>query len=215
MRLGFTALPGFKSPSLRSSRPLSLDTSGRGAGCVAGPKVAVGLIPGPTTPDPSARWRPSSGGWPHGCSARLSSPWCGRAPAARPQPLRGLPLTMLPQQLQERGRALKGELALSLPLPGNDAAADTVPAFGRGAYAIRRAGTLVADHSQGFGACEKDGAKQEPADPGRRGRLPGAHSKQPDGGPRGCPPGPFDPAGAVVPGVSLAVTEEARHGLVT
>lgn len=49
--------------------------------------------------------------------------------AARPQPLRGLLLAMLPQQLQERGRTLKSEPALPLALPENDAAANTVRAF--------------------------------------------------------------------------------------
>jgi hypothetical protein len=49
--------------------------------------------------------------------------------AARPQPLRGLLLAVLPQQLQERGRTLEGELALPLALPENDAATNTVWAF--------------------------------------------------------------------------------------
>ena len=52
-----------------------------------------------------------------------------RPRAARPQPLRGLLLVMLHQQLQERGRTLESELALSLALPGNDTAASTVRAF--------------------------------------------------------------------------------------
>lgn len=63
--------------------------------------------------------------------------------ATRPQPLRGLPLAVLAQQLQERGWALEGELALALALPGDDAAANAVRAFGGMASAIRRAGALV------------------------------------------------------------------------
>jgi hypothetical protein len=52
-----------------------------------------------------------------------------RPRAARPQPLRGLLLAVLLQQLQERRRTLESELALSLALPENDTAANTVRAF--------------------------------------------------------------------------------------
>ena len=68
-----------------------------------------------------------------------------RPRAACAQPFRGLPLAMLAQQLQERGRALEREPALPFTLPEDDAAADTVRAFGGVAGAVWRAGTLVAD----------------------------------------------------------------------
>jgi hypothetical protein len=49
--------------------------------------------------------------------------------AACPQPLRGLPLAVLLQQLQERGRALESELALALALPEDDATSGAVRAL--------------------------------------------------------------------------------------
>jgi len=53
-----------------------------------------------------------------------------RPRTARPQPVGSLLLALLLQQLQERRRALEGELAFPLALPENDAASDTVRAFG-------------------------------------------------------------------------------------
>jgi hypothetical protein len=51
--------------------------------------------------------------------------------AARSQPVGGLLLAVLLQQLQERGRALESELAFPLALPEDDAAPDTVRASRR------------------------------------------------------------------------------------
>jgi hypothetical protein len=45
MRLGFTALPGFKSPSLRRSRPPSLMLCGRGPDAPQGQRLQFGLLP--------------------------------------------------------------------------------------------------------------------------------------------------------------------------
>src|SRR5579859_1817701 len=62
-----------------------------------------------------------------------------RPRTARPQPLGGLPLAVLLQQLQERGRALESELALALALPEDDAALCTVRALVGVAGAVGRA----------------------------------------------------------------------------
>ena len=86
MRLGVTTLRGSNPRSSAARRP-SPGTC-RDRACLTGqPKVAirvaVALIPGPTAPRSSARSRPSSGAWPRGCSAQLSSPSCGQAPPGR------------------------------------------------------------------------------------------------------------------------------------
>src|SRR5262249_5951128 len=64
---------------------------------------------------------------------------------SRPQPFSRLPLTVLLEQLQDRGRTLERELALALALPKDDAPANALRALVSASNAIRRAGTLVAD----------------------------------------------------------------------
>jgi len=56
-----------------------------------------------------------------------------------------LPLAVLLEQLQDRGRALERELALALALPKDDAPINALRALVSVSNAIRRAGTLVAD----------------------------------------------------------------------
>ena len=65
--------------------------------------------------------------------------------AACPQPLLGLPLAVLAQQLQERGRALESQLALALALPEDQAAARPLRAFVGVPGAFRSAWSLDAD----------------------------------------------------------------------
>ena len=86
MRLGVTTLRGSNPRSSAARRP-SPGTCRDRACATRQPKVAVrvavALIPGPTAPRSSARSRPSSGVWPRGCSAQLSSPSYGQAPPGR------------------------------------------------------------------------------------------------------------------------------------
>src|ERR1700690_549473 len=65
--------------------------------------------------------------------------------AACPEPLLGLPLAVLAQQVQERGRALEGQLALALALPEDQAAARPHRAFVGVPGAVRSAWALDAD----------------------------------------------------------------------
>jgi len=68
--------------------------------------------------------------------------------AARLQPLRDLPLPVVPQQPQESGRALKRELALPLALPENDTTARSLRALVRVAGATRWARAPITDVSR-------------------------------------------------------------------
>lgn len=68
-----------------------------------------------------------------------------RPPVTRLQPLCGLLLAMLPEQLQQRGRALERELALPFALPKDEATANSIGALIGVPSAVRWTWALVTD----------------------------------------------------------------------